>query len=297
MPETSDGVNPASQGDSNVTATPAAQSTPDPSPSESQADLTAEDIEAISRLATPAGTQGVDAQVDKGTLTRIQQQNAQLRKALVNLGMDPDSDDVNNLSSLRRTPQPTESAKTPTDPRQRLSKTIDKVQEQKGVTLEDFLSVANAMYSTIENLDQRESMKDEQSNVRECLQTVNGVLAGDPVHSKLPENIRAIEAELFVAGTDYSLMNEAKSRGIDMRPLMTPQNYQGQARKMAERLNALRNYYISVGAKPKAPNPNIPNPIGNSTGSSPAVPHAPTSMVGKGVKTDMRAYIDSLRRV
>jgi hypothetical protein len=262
-----------------------------------------DDLDIIARLAmepTPsANTTNVPQSTDEGTMTRIQQQNAKMRETLIRMGMDPDTvDSTLNQPVVPQYVQPQPQRQT--DPKSALDALLNKVQKQNGVTMDDFAALANTLKGTIDSLDRKEYQSAESENLNTCISAIKGVLSTDPIHQKLPPAIQRIEEDLFIAGTDYALLSDAKGRKVqDPRQLMTPQNYQQFAKKMTESLKQLRSFYISIGNRTHKPVTTTENvqPLTNSSGFTPAMPRPASSFNKDDIAASIRSYEAGIKRL
>lgn len=261
-----------------------------------------DDLDIIAQLATmpsqPANT--TVPQPDEGTVTRIQQENARLRNAMKAAGYDPDTmDSLTGQPIIPQTPQPNRAV----DPKSKLEALRNKVRKQGNATMDDFFASMDIQQEIIESQDRRETMSAESQNVQRCISAIESIAASDPVFQKLPSNIRDIEHDLMIAGTDYSLLNDARTRNVsDPRQLMNPQNYAQFARKQQDAMKAYRQFWINVGKKQagKGPEPTpqpAVQPLTNASGFTPAMPRPANAFNPNDIAGSMRAYQESIRRL
>ncbi|MCE5185031.1 MAG: hypothetical protein LLF76_02775 [Planctomycetaceae bacterium] len=237
-------------------------------------------------IAEPTTSQVPD---DRGTVSRMQQEIAKYRKVFQGLNIDPESDFADQFiagvigkdevaRNLGVAPQPQAPALPVERPHERLAKIINKVRSE-GATEEDFATGLSVMADVLQNIDQSQTQAQQASLLQQCETAVRNVISADTFHTSLPEEVRALEAELFLASTDYFLGTEAR-KTTNPQAFLTPQGYAMYANKNAERMDRYRQHLINHGkqlamAALKQPNQQTVQPISPSTGGSPVMPAQP----------------------
>jgi hypothetical protein len=260
-----------------------------------------DDLDIIAQLVmaqTPPANTSV-SQPDEGTVTRIQQENARLRNAIKASGYDPDTMDT--LTNQPIVP-PYQQQRT-TDPKSQLEALRNKVRKQGNATMDDFFASMDIQQSILESQDRKDTMSAESQNIQRCISAIESVAQSDPVFVKLPQTIQSIEHDLMIAGTDYALLQDARTRNVpDPRQMMNPQNYQQYAKKQQESMKAYRQFWFNAGKKQASgnPAPNVqPNvqPLTNSSGFTPAMPRPASSFNKDDIAASIRNYQAGIKRL
>jgi hypothetical protein len=251
-------------------------------------------------------------QPDSGAVTRLEQRLAQQNQMLAGLGIDPESDIAERFqrglvskeellmqvgarptAPAQPTLPATEQKMSPMDRHRQLKQRVAKqVQEGKGILENDILEALDVMEDiAAENIEVRQEANMEQT-FSKCRNATLDVIGKDELHTKAPDNIKAIEQQVFLSSTDNLLATESKG---DPR-YITPDNYTFYGEKNLKRFEALRNHWIehgrSLGSAPPAPKPGADvNPISPTTGSAPITPpETPTTL--ENFQDRARAYAE-----
>ena len=231
---------------------------------------------------TTAQEQTGESQVDEATVTRMQQQMAKNDRLLNSLGIDPNSDVADRLEAGLVTPddlltryRPEPTALAPPPVRQpsvsEERNLIDKIQKD-GADQDDLVKTLEL----IEKMAQKNQFHAEQaavqSTIAQCKDSVNNVLERDSHHSQMPEDLKAVEQQMFLSSTDSVVLHEAEG-APNPASYMSPQVYSFYAKKNAENLNKLRNHWINVGKQQMTVGGNTSiQPVSSSDGGSPNTP-------------------------
>ena len=247
---------------------------------------------------------------DSGIADRVKQQLAQSNQLLSALNIDPESDLAERYASglvskeellLRVNPQPTQSVaepQVPVAPRQKLDnlkqRLAQSVKDNKGILETDILDVLDVMSGITEENDQLLQQTSMEKHFNECRNATLAVIEKDDLHNELPENIKAIESQVFLSSTDNLLATES---GGNPKSL-TVKNYGFYADKnLKERISTYRNHWIEYGkqlqqqATTKGSQPQV-NPISPAIGSAPVTP-AETPTTIKNVSDRAKAYVEN----
>lgn len=253
---------------------------------------------------------------DSGAADRLKQQLAESNRLLAALNIDPDSDLAERYSKglvskeevlLRVNPQPQPQAaatepQMPVVPRQKLDnlkqRLSQSVKDNKGILETDILEVLDVVSDITEENDQLLQQTNMEKHFNECRNATLAVIEKDELHSKLPENIKEIESQVFLSSTDNLLATES---GGNPKSL-TVKNYDFYANKnLKERISALRNHWIDYGkqlqqqATTKGGQSQV-NPISPAVGSAPVTPpETPTTI--RNVSERAKAYVENLGTV
>lgn len=249
-------------------------------PSEGEPSSTTEPTTQADETGRPEGD--VTEPDKDGKVTRLEQDLASQKKAFLSLGIDPESDAIEKFNAglisreqlldIVQQPAPKEApqevsafeklAQHRTNIQEKISKGEEIMQQDylRGLDIMADLASENLKVTQQANID---------NLIGQCKNAAEAVIDTDELHTALPENIREIEAQMFLSSTD-SLLGE-KTNG-DQR-YWTPQAYTFYAKENMESFNTLRNAWIDYGRnleKPKPP-PTVPtvNPISSEAGGSP----------------------------
>jgi hypothetical protein len=223
--------------------------------------------------------------IDPGVVTRLEQANAKQAKALLALGVNPESTALDqyekgllSAEDLRRLTTPVQMPtrgveQTPPQktPAQVLRETVAKVRQNKDATLEDFETLVDC---TAQYIEQNESTREQSlmaQQAQNCQQAVYNVF--DSGDNPITDNeVKMTEREMFFAATDLAVSTDAR-KTQNPYAMMTPETYQFYANREAERLGKVKEAYIELGRKleregiPPAPAKQIPTPAAPGQGA------------------------------
>ena len=259
MPELTDGVDQPNAG--NPT-----KGSPDNNPQPQEADFGFNESSVQEPVADPASPDGPDTKpetTDQGLVTRLEQAKAKQAKVLKALNIDPDSvlidqfeqglisaDDLRRMASPASYPQqavPQQQAEK--TPMQVVEETLNRVRTNKDATLEDFETMCKAQKSFMEQVSNDNQKTQFDQMYKDCESAVQNVyehtISGT---SNLDDTLKMTERELFVAATDFQLVQDA-NKSPNPSGMVNPQAYGFYANRTAEKMDKLRNAYIEQGRK------------------------------------------------
>jgi len=234
-----------------------------------------------------------DLSADNGAVTRLQQQVAANNSVMNALGIDPDSDiaekfkagiysrqDLLEMVGIQSKPPVAPPTTQPAvyQTQDQLQTIIDRVKTE-GAGEQDFVEAMTAIQNTIQQANQAAQANTMNNTLSQCANTTKAVIASQDSHTTLPQDLKAIEEQLFLAGTDNLVLREANgSQNPDA--FLTPNSYGYYANKFNSGYQKLVNHYINVGRdmqkKGIAPvHQNGINPVSPQLGSGPVTPAAP----------------------
>lgn len=251
--------------------------------------------------AEPTGDATVDPETtDFGKTKRAEQELAKYRRVMEVLGIDPESDIADRVAQGLISKEEVLGHNVPRPavretPMERLTKLTQKI-EHGHPTEGDFREAMKIISEFVSEQSVREQNAQMQAVVDSCRNAVVGVLAADKMHSEMPDDVRALEEQMFIASTDNLLTQEA-SKLPDPRRYFNPQAYQFFAQKNAQSLKALRDYYINQGramerqALTRPPqNPNV-SPVSPNVGDGPVTIPQPRLKMGADLTRAAKTYL------
>lgn len=248
--------------------------------------------------------------IDQGRLTRIEQDSARKGKVLQALGLDPNSNLIDQFEQgllteadlrARLAPQPVSQPAQPAvkSPLDTLKEIQDRVHNNKDATLDDFEQMAAATFEALRENEQRTQQTEMQRTAQQCQDAVYSVF--DSAETQLEdETLRMTEREIFMAATDRNVTADAQKLQNPSQ-MLNPQTYGFYANKTAESLAALKEAYIELG-KQQALQGKIPAPaeqiIPPASPGGGAMPKAPTVKVNVDNMAQAREqYLRSRKQV
>jgi len=236
-----------------------------------------------------AGQQG--SMVDPGKVTRLEQEVAKYSKVLQGLGIDPESDFADRfLSGVAGKEEvaaamgmlPSEPIPPKKDPAQTLRQMAQKI-EHEGASEQDVRESLQIMADAIEEQNQIRQQAQVENTITACKNAVFNHIEGDELHQKLPDELKDIEKQLFLASTDQMVADAARG-SRNPQSYLDPRVFAMYADRNAQRLVKLRDYWMSQGkATPQRVAPTqtpAQVPISPVTGGGPAP--APTPEINLG---------------
>jgi hypothetical protein len=243
----------------------------------------------VSDPATPEGNGTQPNATDPGVVTRLEQANARQAKALLALGINPDSTMIDQFEKglltaddLRQLTSPTQQVVQNTAPPQKspaeiLREVSAKVKEKQDATLEDFETLAEATAQFIENREASDQQTAMANQANACQQAVYSVFDSDSSNPIEDQAVKATEREIFFAATDLDVSLEAR-KTANPYGMMTPDTYAFYANQTKGKLAAVKQAYIDYGRKleregvPPAPAQKIIAPVAPGQGAPVAQP-------------------------
>lgn len=251
---------------------------------------------------TPAPTEVKPDPEAAAKMTRLSQDNSQLRATLLKMGIDPDSQTAEQLRSglvtfdeIIRTRQPAPpppvqptlaSPKVPLGQKLADLKHALTGQDGKNVTAEEYRATQNQLLEVVQDLvEANQSIARVQENndlktlVDQTLSATKQVF-GATVAAKVPQDVREIGEKLFVGATDIGVGELAAQVGRERA--FTPQAYRHVAGKLAPDFDRFVQSIFTAGqqaaltsiqrGQPVSQGIN-PLPPGTGRGSPPAPPN------------------------
>lgn len=219
----------------------------------------------------------------EGKTTRLEQRLADQKKFLISLGIDPDSDTIDRFNAglitkeqLLPTPQVPQTPQAPQTGIEKLevhrTKIRDKIGKGQELLQQDFLESLDIMGELASDNVKITQQTNMRNLISDCERATDAVLAGDELHSVIPEDIQEIESQVFLGSTDNFL--SAETHGDPH--YLTPKSYNFYGQKNIQNYRKLRNAWIDYGkslvkGSPPEPIPQV-NPISSGTGSAPMKP-------------------------
>ena len=259
--------------------------------------------------------------IDVGKTTRLEQRLASQRSLLNELGVDPDSEIVqrfNNGTATRRelltaagiipgqgsepSIAPVAQPSGPVDIIDRI-KTLQQRASTDGASSEDFAELASLMGEAISSVRQEKTHEHHITNLQQCTSVVEKTILQDPMFNALPEDIKAIEGQIFLASADNMLLRDAQ-KSKDPASCINPGAYQHYSNKMLSNLQTLRDYYVKVGMERQRtlqnPAPGGGNqisvPLSSGSGGSP-MPRPVPKITASNYKQAALNYVQSMGNV
>lgn len=300
----------------------------------SQADVSVGDATAATTApgepeAAPAipveGTVPAEAD-DVAKTQRIQQQNADMRKTLDALGVDPDSDTAEHLRTgmisrgdYVRSIQPGEATATPTTtqpaPEIPLDQKISNLKSvlaapipDKGYSSEDvqernnaFMGVINDLVQVNQNIVKSQKESEQIAQANSSTAAISEVFNRDVVPALpdgLTEEAKQTVATVFLAATDFANGELVTLHGKEKA--QTPKGYAFSAAKIAPEFNAMVKALTGMRTNP-TPTPTLAIPSvhatnaptvlrpGTAGGSPPAIPTEPPTL--ENMEARAHAYV------
>lgn len=230
-----------------------------------------------------ADTQASETEAEvAGKATRIAQDNADLRRTLEAIGVNPDSADAEHLRSglidpkefiksryssiltPDNTPQTSEPAATTVPLDQKL---IDiqhdlKGQEGREITGKEYQKTQTQMLDVIQNLvtDNQNSQFDQRNRDTKDLQNRNIAATNDVFNQtasvNIPQDLREDAADLVLGSTDIAVGKLAREFGP--QKALTPAGYTHEAKAASEKLNRIVEAAYKAGQTAAITNINPP---------------------------------------
>jgi hypothetical protein len=257
-----------------------------------------------------------DQSVENGKVTRLEQEVAKYAKVLNGLGINPDSDfadrfnaglvtksDVARQLGVEPQPvgQPVAAPAQSLSYEDQMSELITKVNAD-GATAEDFGKSLELMNNYMKEVKGQEQANSQQQLFNQCVAATQEVLDEDANYAKMPDEIKQIESQMFVASTDHLLAQQAQ-KTKNPESYITPDAYRFYAKQNQENMTKLRDYWRAEGkaAGDGNPAPLLPgqtapvNPLSPNAGGPPV--NQPRERVTlKNMDRLAQAYFDNARQ-
>ncbi|MHC4489124.1 MAG: hypothetical protein ACYSW7_08115 [Planctomycetota bacterium] len=246
------------------------------------------------------GTQKPD---DSGAKTRMGQENAALRGALHSLGIDPDGEKIRQynadlitkeelLGTTQSPHQPQENL-TAIDKLNKLKVSVNKtIEDGQAPSALDFQKTLDLVTEVFQESAQATERAEMDAVLGQCQIATEAVIGADELHKSSPENIQAIEKQVFVGSTDCYMADQT---GRDPR-YVNPKSYDFYARQNMKNFADLRNHWINhgrelekKGVEPPPPAPGV-NPISTDVGGGPMSPPKVMIKMGENMAQAARDY-------
>lgn len=270
---------------------------------EVRADEQTEGTEVTQEQTPVEPTQAV---ADNGKAARLEQEIAAYKRVIEVMGIDPDSDVAQRVMSgvvskddlMRQigAQQPAEQPQQPASAHARLQQLVERVNNDEP-TQDDFKESLQIIADLVNEQNQATEQQKVQTTLQSCAQAVTNVLHQDPVHSQMPDQLKAAEEQMFLAATDFLVGAEARKAG-NPQAFLNPRVYGFYANKAAEQLGELREYYMSQGRQPIKPPTTKPvqvNPIAPSQGGQPVQGPPPEMITVKNMRQAANRYLQGFR--
>lgn len=234
----------------------------------------------------PTTSKPVEPVKDDGTVKRLEQKAAKFEKAMKLMGLDPNSEIVEQIAAGIISPEEAKAivygrpapAPTPQNPVETPIETMRRIQAKadkgESISNKDFAEYSKADLTLREQQMEREQVGKIQQIEYETRSAVDNVLNTDEFHQKMPSEVKSFENQLFWGSTDCLIGTKIRDDGISVQDgynrYANARSYDFYARQNLQDLAKYRNYLIEYGkslvTKPKD---NVPEPIGSTTGSGP----------------------------
>lgn len=218
---------------------------------------------------------------EDGTLTRVQQENARLSKTLSSLGIDPNSEVVDEIVNGRITKEelvgymqgnrPTDNQQPPVPTRQELNQAqaiIESLKSKDVITKDDFISALESITSEVSETKSVASKLRQQQEEEELASTYNdcmeAVKRNVPVIPGASQELQNIMKETLWALTNELAVTEGQKVG-NTSAYMNPASYNVLAAKAAENLKAMFSHQAQAGGPKRVPGDNVIS-LGNGDG-------------------------------
>lgn len=234
--------------------------------------------------ATPA-EETPPAEADEAKMHRVSQDNATLRTTLRKLGVEPDSDVVEQINAgvitlddivrARQPVTPTAAPQVspPTAPEIPLDQQIDNLKSildkpigPDGISAENvrdqqkaFFGVIASQAKEIKNITQSQEQREQQEQANGMVTATNEVFNTDVLSGltvEIPEDVREIGAKMFLGATDIENIELIKSHGKEKA--LTADGYRYSASQIAPEMKQFIQAVYKAGRDSLNPNPTPP---------------------------------------
>jgi len=228
---------------------------------------------------TPAETPPAEA--DTGKAQRISQQNAQMKAALIKMGVDPDSDTMEAIASGLVTPEEVRAARQPVQPQataappvatapevplsqqiSNLKGILDTPVPSDGLSANDVQDRQKALLGVVEaqakQIDQitkareQDQRQDAANNVISATQSVFESTVLPTLPANLPDDVKKAASDMFLGATEMENINLIRDYGAEKAN--TPEGYKHSATQVAPKFNQLLKAAFDAGAASSNPN-------------------------------------------
>lgn len=237
--------------------TDAEQNAPSAVPASNQEPVTPEQVEETPATEVP-GTEG-----------RIKKENAALRAAMMKIGIDPDSDMVDQLRegfvtiddilTAKRGIQPQQPVHQPEQPKaniplsQKLGNLKESLQRDGDVDAREYRQTVGQMLEIIEDLgkdNERLKQTTETQNLQQMIDQITNTtkaVFNEAVKFQIPPEVKSIAEEMFFGATDVQAGYLA--RDVGREKAITPQGYRFVASKLAPQFEQFCQSIYNAGRK------------------------------------------------
>lgn len=218
---------------------------------------------------------------EDGVLTRVQQENSRLSKTLSSLGIDPNSEVIDDIVNGKITKeelvgymqggQPAVDNQPPAPTKQELNRAqeiIESLKSKDVITKDDFISALETLTSEVSETKSVTSKLRQQQEEEELASTYNdcmeAVKRNVPVIPGASQELQNIMKETLWALTNELAVTEGQKVG-NTSAYMNPASYNILAAKAAENLKAMFKHQSQAGGPKPVPGDNVIT-LGNGDG-------------------------------